>query len=347
MGDTGKWIFRIVGIVFLILIIRGCIVGNKKQKEKEAADLIEYPTDGWVKRYYSVFDRPTNHKSDAYYYRTAFYRNGQLVKDSLITEFSADGEKREGFYLKSENPEIKDGPFYHYWKGKVTSKGTYVNGKRQGPYYGYGDRGNITFKSYYENDKLEGKVYRYLDNGKYSSIETYVNGMVNGPCEFYDENGRLSAKGNFIEVRNKDKADYSKGQTGISIVPSSGEYVSYYPNGKVRAKGQYQNMKQVGIWYYYDERGNRTSKDYTPKPVQTMTYQQPQRSRNDAAYDRGYERGWDAGYEDAVNGNGFQASWDCNGGGPYLSGYEDGYQDGWDNGRAERRRNGDEDEDEY
>ena len=342
MEDFGKWIFRGIGILLVICFIAGLFSGERDSSPKE--ERIEYATDGWVTKYLtSKIDSfndyiPTPYKSRASRYRVAFYRNGKPVADSLVTDYYLDtGEKIEEKHLISESPDVIVGQLTSYYKGRVSSTVNYVSGKKEGEYIGYNESMRVTFRGNYTNGVLQGKVYRYLDNGKPNSVETYVDGKVNGYCEFYDENGNLAVKGNFRQVENKEEADLSKGKLGIRIVPYSGEYISYYPNGRVKAKGQYQNMKEVGIWYYYDEKGNLSTKDFTPKTQQTNTYQQPQRNRDDSAYSRGYNRGWDAGYEDAVNGAGFQASYNPNGGGSYLSGYESGYQDGWDNGRAERQ----------
>jgi Gliding motility associated protein GldN len=52
----------------------------------------------------------------------------------------------------------------------------------------------------------------------------------------------------------------------------NGNYISYYPNGKVKAKGQFVNNNRVGQWLVYDEQGNTvidrnytTSLDFTQK----------------------------------------------------------------------------------
>ena len=78
---------------------------------------------------------------------------------------------------------------------------------------------------------------------------------------------------------------------------------------------------------------------------QSRGYRRPAHSD---AFDRGYDIGWDDGYMDAMNGEDYLASYDCNGGGDYEDGYDSGYQDGWESGRDERRGNGDdEEEDDY
>ena len=36
----------------------------------------------------------------------------------------------------------------------------------------------------------------------------------------------------------------------------TGLYISYYKNGKVQSKGQYDGIDKIGVWEYFDEKGN-------------------------------------------------------------------------------------------
>ena len=49
------------------------------------------------------------------------------------------------------------------------------------------------------------------------------------------------------------KTSYSNGK-------DMGEYLLYYPNGRLRVKGRYEYGKPKGVWEYYTETGKLKGK---------------------------------------------------------------------------------------
>lgn len=85
--------------------------------------------------------------------------------------------------------------------------------------------------------------------------------VVNGPEKVYDAQGRLQMEGQmkdgqrhgiwisyFPDGRVRSRSDYQLGRLqGVSTV--------FRPNGAMYYTGQYRNGKEVGTWRFYDEQG--------------------------------------------------------------------------------------------
>ncbi|HVU56448.1 MAG TPA: TonB family protein [Puia sp.] len=84
----------------------------------------------------------------------------------------------------------------------------------------------------------QGEFIWYDSSSKVTRRCTYVNNKEDGPETFYYDNGQIQATGN-----NKDD-DYT------------GEWIGYYPSGKVSGKAKYKNGKQVS-GAFYNEDGSR------------------------------------------------------------------------------------------
>ena len=93
--------------------------------------------------------------------------------------------ERGGLYF----PKFSEVPF----TGKVTGKqqGSFKDGKRDGPYFSYGDNGQLYEKGTYKDGKKLGLWVRYHQNGQLWDKGTYKDGKEEGYWVRYHENGRL------------------------------------------------------------------------------------------------------------------------------------------------------------
>ena len=192
-----------------------------------------------------------------------------INKDGSI--FTYKNDKREGQYY-----------IYDRHKQELKEKGTYVNGKKNGPFEIYNEN-RLKEKGIYKNDHKDGLVdfyltYRpneypfmsatlgednityngpfihYRDNGSIYMKGTYVNGEKNGPFEIYYDDGKISEKGTFINgERNGPFIDYDKN----GLISLKGTYVdnkingpfeTYY-NGEIYQKGTYVDNKEIELKY--------------------------------------------------------------------------------------------------
>lgn len=173
------------------------------------------------------------------YYKGSPY-NGKLIK-------FLNGEKN----ISTLNEGKVDGEFEHYYKnGQLKEGGFFKNGKKEG-----------NWKTYYEN-------------GIVSSTGPYLNGLEEGDWVYYFEDGKVKLKGSYL-LGSKDKVWENYYETGILfdrityIVTNkgirgnswkNGFYEEFYPNGKIRTKGNYEIDRQIGEWIRYDEEGQQTKK---------------------------------------------------------------------------------------
>lgn len=79
----------------------------------------------------------------------------------------------------------------------------------------------------------------------------------------YYENGAVKIIGNYDDDGERNGLWISYYDNGIKWSESyylhglkSGHSITFFPNGKVRYVGEYQEDKMIGTWTFYDEEGN-------------------------------------------------------------------------------------------
>lgn len=149
-----------------------------------------------------------------------FYESGQKSMEGTI-----NGRNREGIWTM------------YYENGKIKEVGEYTNNRRDG-----------SWKSYYEDGvTLRGEINYSDDFGRYTEYDQAGKILSEGPkmgtrqvghWRFYSpEDGTLQAEGDFENSKR------------------NGNWVSYYPSGKISSEGKYENDVPVGKWEYYFEDG--------------------------------------------------------------------------------------------
>ena len=88
---------------------------------------------------------------------------------------------------------------------------------------------------------------------------SYINNIFHGKCVQYDLNGRKHSEF-IIESNNTYPNDviFNKNNE-VSYYSFCGSYSSYYPNGRVKEKGNYISNLKVGNWKTYHENGRLNS----------------------------------------------------------------------------------------
>jgi antitoxin component YwqK of YwqJK toxin-antitoxin module len=154
--------------------------------------------------------------------------------------FTYINNKREGdYYLYNRHDHKlnekgtyvngrKNGPFETYYNGKILQKGTYVNGEKNGEYKTYRIDGKILEKGTYVNGEKNGLFITYYRiDGKILEKGTYVNGEKNGSYESYTDEGRLFEKGTY--ANNK----------------KNGLFITYYRDGSVEEKTYIDDREEI------------------------------------------------------------------------------------------------------
>lgn len=83
----------------------------------------------------------------------------------------------------------------------------------------------------------------------------------------YYENGQLKIEGKYNDKGERNglwQSYYESGQRWSSIMyyhgKKNGWEINFYPNGRVRYKGEYRMGEKINEWEYYDEQGNLVTK---------------------------------------------------------------------------------------
>lgn len=97
-------------------------------------------------------------------------------------------------------------------------------------------------------DLKDGHYTEWYPGRKQIKYQGQLNqaGNREGKWDFFSETGNLQSFTMYIDGKKE----------GHSLVK--------YPNGKVHYYGTYQNDQMVGEWVSYDQKGNKTIKDYGP-----------------------------------------------------------------------------------
>lgn len=122
---------------------------------------------------------------------------------------------------------------FYSLKGKLQSKGYFINKDRIGAWIYYFKDGKKMSKEFYKEGKLEGKLVNYYPNGKATEISFYKNGLKDGTSQ------KFSSKGILIE-----EVTFKNGTlNGIA---------KYFElNGELKETGSYLEGKRTGKWEYY------------------------------------------------------------------------------------------------
>lgn len=138
----------------------------------------------------------------------------------------------------------------HTWllfpNGKVQAEGNYVEKQKQGTWKYYNEKGKRITEVEYKDNKKHGQEKLYDDDGKdLIQVTSYVAGVRNG--QFYKS---LQTYGYYTAVYKDDILN--------------GEYREYFPNKKIRIKGDYIQGKKEGLWSIYHSDG-KIAQEFTYK----------------------------------------------------------------------------------
>ncbi len=222
-------------------------------------------------------------------YLDAYYLSGKPMVHFELKNNVLDGK----YTVYLENGKIKE--YGNYCQGKVCGawfKGNldgdtlefyqydkaydekeqkkYVFKKEYQPLV-YGTNKNPRIKSFYnyKDGVLEGMQYEYHPNGKLHYAKMMVNGKEFGHIVRYWENGKVADDYTVDENSYKQGYYYKSYYTNSSPMMETtykdnkinGTYKYYWPNGKLRFIGKYENEVKVGEWVTYDSLGNVSKKE--------------------------------------------------------------------------------------
>lgn len=125
--------------------------------------------------------------------------------------------------------------FFHI-NGKVLSKGTYINRKKEGEWLFFDNKGILSRREFYEDDVLNGTATVYYIDGKVAKEATFENGLEQDTVREYFPDGSLKYVANYIDGNPDSTVTF------------------YHPNGKIRLQGKYRDAVRHGKWVHFDDR---------------------------------------------------------------------------------------------
>ncbi|MCK9421111.1 MAG: hypothetical protein M0Q38_00760 [Bacteroidales bacterium] len=173
------------------------------------------------------------------------YKRGFIVDRLRINRKDGNGRKQGRWYL-------------FYPDGIVQTEGVYKDDKKNGYFKEYAENGDLIKISKYIDDIIQPEAQEiqkldirneYYPNGKVKINAMFRNGIPEGVKRIYDSTGKveksfLFQNGNVI---------------GEGIVKDDGNrdgpWKDFYPDGNLKAEGNYDNGKQIGEWKYYHSNG--------------------------------------------------------------------------------------------
>ena len=205
-----------------------------------------------------------------------YYPDGKLkmeipfvngLEQGLAREYSTDGniitliEYKRGFVIdrlkinQRDHNNLKQGRWYiFYGNGNIHVEGNYQDDLKEGYFKEYAENGDLISVDKYVKDvkQAEAQEIRKLDikneyypDGKIKSSGTYRNRTPEGIYREYNTMGQI--------IRS---LVYDMGTIiGEGIVKEDGNrdghWKDLYPDGRIKAEGDYKDGKQVGEWKFY------------------------------------------------------------------------------------------------
>lgn len=157
-----------------------------------------------------------------------------------------------------------------------------VLGKKQGRWFTFYEKGSLRTEITYRDDLKNGYLKEYTENGDLLKISKYVDDVIQPEAEeiqklevqneyYPDGKIKISAmfrngipegvKREYTAEGNIEKAYLYKNGfiIGEGIVKEDGNrdgfWKDYFPDGSLKAEGNYDNGKQIGEWKYYHSNG--------------------------------------------------------------------------------------------
>lgn len=178
------------------------------------------------------------------------YRNGFIYAEEKINRYNSAGN-RTGIWIDLHP------------NGKPKEEGNWTNNLRNGVFKFFNKKGELEKMEKYENGWLvtndnETSIIdirkEFHANGRVAVEGSYSNGKKHGTFRMYDENG------NQVSAAVYDN-EILLGEGMIdSIGLRQGPWKLFYPDGKIRAEGEYKNGLKEGAWTYFFGNGKTEQK---------------------------------------------------------------------------------------
>ncbi len=175
------------------------------------------------------------------------YRKGGVVERTRLNRYN-DNSKKEGLWQE-------------FYSGYILKKEEYFkNGLLDGYYKEYDEQGKLTLTLLYRNGILQEQIKEeeiesleqkeYYSDGTIKSSGFFKDDKPVGIHKVYDKTGNVS-----VALIYNDNSELIEKGIVNSDGKRVGDWINYYPDGEIKAKGKFKNNTKEGPWTYYFKNG--------------------------------------------------------------------------------------------
>src|SRR5690606_26514437 len=133
----------------------------------------------------------------------------------------------------------------------LSCQGRMVAGARQGAWHYYNPDGSPSANLFFVDGKLNGTQNYYTKKGQHYRQNKMRDGLLTG-YTFYGPTGEILGSGELEKGTGTVSWNYPNGQLAYKVEVKSGQYHGkielFYPNGKIRQRGEYAFDESSGNW---------------------------------------------------------------------------------------------------
>lgn len=142
----------------------------------------------------------------------------------------------------------------YYNSGLIEEKYELKNGFRDGKIESYYENGKLQTKGFYHKGKEDGLWLNYYPNNLLSDSTLYDKGKVIFQFSFDTNRVITMQNGTGYRVLIYEISD-NIGKISYENYIPDGQYIEWYPNGKIYCLGNYKMGIPFGEWKYYNDNG--------------------------------------------------------------------------------------------
>ena len=218
-------------------------------------------------------------------YSTLYFSNNDIILEEIPYEnnivnglckyYTVSGNDANPFSLLTKTCNYKNGVLHgDYWDETNPNEiisGNYKSGLKDSLWHEYD--ANFYYQNNYGNGILNGKCIKFKKYDLPLKEETYENGNLNGPFIEYNYDNK-----NYPNQPTRIQGNYTNGiKSGLlkffhdtTLLSShtiengkrNGEAIEYFPTGKIKRIGNYENDAYKGTWVELDSLGNKKCEQY-------------------------------------------------------------------------------------
>lgn len=186
--------------------------------------------------------------------------NGVLISEGIVDE----GGNRRGPW-KDFSPS-----------GGLTAEGIYTDSRRTGTWKFYNPDGKLEQAGSYLNGRIDGTWRWYYPTGELLREEDYFQGRRDGTYTEYTRTGEVIASGTYADGERNGEWKITAGdntEEGTYLLGlRDGLWRSWYPNGKLRFKGEFKQGNPEGRHTEYYDSGRPKEDRYYKNGLRTRTW---------------------------------------------------------------------------